>query len=113
MTCNAYALIVVPASKVATARAYASTFYGETQTDAFTVPLSASGNFPATSYCTLTGVDTAIRGRIGSLPTGVYWWAYDFDGNLIGSNVANPPQTQDVDACLNSVGLKSIPRDDL
>lgn len=113
MTCNAYAFIVVPNSKVAAARTYASTFYGDTQTDAFTVPLSASGNFPATHWATLTGVNTAIRSRIGNLPVGVSWWAYDFDGNLLGSNAANPPQTMDADACLASIGLKSIPRDDV
>lgn len=113
MTCNAYALIVVPASKVAAARTYASTFYGEPQTDAFTVPLSASGNFPATHWATLTGVNTSIRSRIGSLPAGVLWWAYDLNNDFLASNQASPPQTLDASACLDSVGLKTIPREDI
>ena len=113
MTCNAYALIVVQASKVAAARTYASTFYGETQTDAFTVPVSVSGSFPATHWITLTGVNTAIRSRIGNLPAGVMWWAYDLNNAFLASNQASPPQTMDADACLDSVGLKTIPRDDL
>ena len=113
MTCNAYALIVVPASKVAAARTYASTFYGEPQTTAFTIPLSASGNYPATHWATLTGVNNAIRSRVGNLPAGVLWWAFDFDGNLVGTNQANPPAQMDAEACFTQAGLKLIPRDDV
>lgn len=113
MRANAYAIVVVPDALVAQARTYASTFYGEPQTDAFTVPLSADGAFPATHWATQTGVSTAIRNRIGNLPAGVKWWAYSLIGNLLGSNVANPPATIDFDACIASLGLQRIPRDDL
>jgi hypothetical protein len=107
-------VVIPPASKAiaeAAARQINSTG-PDYDGDAFTVRLSASGDYPATHYglCT-SATDEMVSAMADALPfiPGVQFWRHDIDGRLTSSNVTDPTgQAWGWVESLNAAGLKQI-----
>lgn len=80
--------------------------------DAFTTPLSATGNNPSTHWALYTSAtDEMVQEMAVALPQidGVLFWRHDTDGKLQASNVTEPTgQPWGWNESLAAAGLKEL-----
>lgn len=89
-------VIIVPSSAKAAAEQAARQINStgpDYQGEAFTTPLSASGNNPPTHWALYTSAtDEMASGMASTLPSiaGVQFWRHEVAGTLVSSNVTQP-----------------------
>jgi hypothetical protein len=79
----------------------------------FSVPISPTGQEPATHYGSSTVVTEDLRVALwseyaaGNVPGLNYWWLDSLSGQFVDSNIAGSTAT-DFDDCLAALGLKRV-----